>query len=88
MASDAAVNTRHLGRLFREELGTTPSRWLEQFRMSTAQQLILDGQTVTAAAGGAGFDSDESLRRAFDRHRHITPSEYRARFSSTFRRGQ
>ena len=68
--------------------GATPSRWLEQFRMSTAQQLILDGQTVTAAAGGAGFGSDESLRRAFDRHLHITPSEYRARFSSTFRRGQ
>lgn len=88
MASDAAVSTRHLGRLFREELGATPSRWLEQFRMSTAQQLILDGQTVTAAAGGAGFGSDESLRRAFDRHLHITPSEYRARFSSTFRRGQ
>ena len=87
MASDAAVSTRHLGRLFREELGATPSRWLEQFRMSTAQQLILDGQTVTAAAGGAGFGSDESLRRAFDRHLHITPSEYRARFSSTFRRG-
>lgn len=85
MATDAAVSTRHLGRLFREELGTTPARWLEQFRMSTAQQLILDGQTVTAAARHSGFGSDESLRRAFDRYLNTTPTEYRARFSSTFR---
>ncbi|WP_312978905.1 helix-turn-helix domain-containing protein [Corynebacterium sp.] len=85
MASDAAVSTRHLGRLFRDELGTTPARWLEQFRMSTAQQLILEGQTVTAAARHSGFGSDESLRRAFDRYLNTTPTEYRARFSSTFR---
>ncbi|HIW91960.1 MAG TPA: DJ-1/PfpI family protein [Candidatus Corynebacterium avicola] len=87
MASDASVSSRHLGRLFREELGVTPARWLEQFRMSSAQQFILEGQTVTAAARNSGFGSDESLRRAFDRHLRTTPSDYRARFSSTFRRG-
>ncbi len=86
MAEEAAVSTRHLGRLFREELGTTPARWLEQLRLSTAQQLILDGHTVTAAARHSGFGSDENLRRAFERHLQATPSEYRNRFSSAFRR--
>ncbi|WJY91277.1 HTH-type transcriptional regulator CdhR [Corynebacterium faecale] len=85
LASDAAVSPRHLGRLFREELGTTPTGWLEQFRLSIAQQLILDGHTVTAAARKSGFSSDDSMRRAFERRLHSTPSEYRARFSSTFR---
>lgn len=85
LAQDAAVSTRHLGRLFKEELGTTPTGWLEQFRLSIAQQLILDGNTVTAAARKSGFSSDDSMRRAFERRFHITPSEYRARFSSTFR---
>lgn len=85
LAGDAAVSTRHLGRLFREELGTTPTGWLEQFRLSIAQQLILDGHTVTAAARKSGFSSDDSMRRAFERRLHSTPSEYRARFSSTFR---
>lgn len=86
MATSAAVSSRHLGRLFREELGTTPAQWLEQLRLTTAQQLILDGHTITAAARNSGFGSDESLRRAFERCLHTTPTEYRARFSSTFRR--
>lgn len=85
MAAAAAVSSRHLGRLFREELGTTPAQWLEQLRLSTAQQLILEGHTITAAARNSGFGSDESLRRAFERRLHVTPTEYRARFSSTFR---
>ena len=85
LAEDAAVSPRHLGRLFREELGTTPTSWLEQFRLSIAQQLILDGNTVTAAARKSGFPSDDSMRRAFERRLRSTPSEYRARFSSTFR---
>jgi len=85
LAESAAVSSRHLGRLFRDELGTTPAQWLEQFRLSTAQQLILDGHTITAAARNSGFGSDETLRRAFERRLHVTPTEYRARFSSTFR---
>ncbi|MGP6175314.1 GlxA family transcriptional regulator [Corynebacterium sp. A21] len=88
LAKDAAVSPRHLNRLFQTELGTTPARWLEQLRLSSAQRLILDGHTVTAAARGSGFSSDESLRRAFERRLHTTPSEYRARFSSTFQRTQ
>jgi transcriptional regulator GlxA family with amidase domain len=86
MAADAAVSSRHLGRLFRDELGTTPAQWLEQLRLTKAQELILAGHTVTAAARNSGFGSDESLRRAFERRLHTTPTEYRARFSSTFRR--
>ena len=85
LAREAAVSPRHLGRLFKEELGTTPTGWLEQFRLSIAQQLILDGNTVTAAARKSGFSSDDSMRRVFERRLHSTPSEYRARFSSTFR---
>lgn len=85
LAQEAAVSPRHLGRLFKEELGTTPTGWLEQFRLSIAQQLILDGNTVTAAARKSGFSSDDSMRRVFERRLHSTPSEYRARFSSTFR---
>lgn len=55
---------RHLGRLFREELGTTPAQWLEQLQLAKAQELILVGYTVTAAARNSGFGSGENLRRA------------------------
>lgn len=88
MAKHASVSPRHLTRLFREELGITPARWLEQQRLNIAQQLILDGHTITSSANKSGFGSDESLRRAFERVLGISPTEYKARFSTTFRRGQ
>lgn len=83
MAARAAVSSRHLSRLFRTELGTTPARWLERVRLDRAQQLLLDGHGVTAAARDSGLGSDETLRRAFARHLSTTPSEFRARFTST-----
>lgn len=83
MAARAAVSPRHLTRLFRSELGTTPGRWLERVRLDRARQLLLDGHGVTAAAHVSGLGSDETLRRAFARHLGTTPSEFRARFGTT-----
>ena len=83
MARTAAVSPRHLTRLFRSELGTTPARWVERIRLDRAQQLLLDGHSVTSAAQHSGFGSDETLRRAFLRHLGITPTVHRQRFATT-----
>ncbi|MFE7167909.1 GlxA family transcriptional regulator [Streptomyces sp. NPDC057616] len=83
MAASAAVSTRHLTRLFQTELNTTPARWVERVRLDRAQQLLLDGHGVTAAARRSGLGSDETLRRAFARHLSTTPTEYRRRFTTT-----
>lgn len=83
MARTAAVSARHLTRLFHTELGTTPARWVERIRLDHAQQLLLDGHSVTAAARHSGLGSDETLRRAFARHLGITPTQYRRRFATT-----
>ncbi|MFE6871368.1 GlxA family transcriptional regulator [Kitasatospora sp. NPDC057692] len=83
MAATAAVSTRHLTRLFRTGLDTTPARWVERVRLDRARQLLLDGHSVTAAARHSGLGSDESLRRAFARHLGTTPTDYRRRFAST-----
>jgi transcriptional regulator GlxA family with amidase domain len=85
MAAAAAVSTRHLSRLFHAELGTTPTRWVERVRLGRAQQLLLDGHTVTSAAHHSGLGSDETLRRAFARHLGTTPTHYRTRFTTTRR---
>ncbi|MGW1677296.1 GlxA family transcriptional regulator [Saccharopolyspora sp. NPDC002376] len=87
MAAAAAVSTRHLTRLFNTELGTTPAKWVERVRLDRAQQLLLDGHSVTSAAHRSGLGSDESLRRAFARHLGTTPTHYRQRFASTHRQG-
>ncbi|OXY87432.1 GlxA family transcriptional regulator [Streptomyces diastatochromogenes] len=85
MAASAAVSPRHLARLFRAELGTTPARWVERVRLDRAQQLLLEGHSVTAAAHHSGLGSDETLRRAFARHLGTTPTHYRKRFTTTRR---
>jgi transcriptional regulator GlxA family with amidase domain len=83
MAARVAVSPRHLSRLFRAELGTTPARWLERIRLDRAQQLLLEGHSVTTVARDSGFGSDESLRRAFAHHLSTTPTEYRTRFRTS-----
>ncbi|MFF2012712.1 GlxA family transcriptional regulator [Streptomyces sp. NPDC058195] len=83
MAATAAVSTRHLTRLFRSGVRTTPARWVERVRLDRAQQLLLDGHSITSAARLSGLGSDETLRRVFARHLGTTPTEYRRRFGTT-----
>ncbi|MEV6765917.1 GlxA family transcriptional regulator [Streptomyces sp. NPDC051105] len=83
LATSAAVSPRHLTRLFRAELGTTPARWVERVRLDRAQQLLLEGHSVTSAARHSGLGTDETLRRAFARHLGTTPTHYRRRFATT-----
>lgn len=83
MAATAGVSPRHLHRMFRAEVGTSPSHWLEQVRVDAARALILEGHTLSRVAQLCGLGSDETLRRAFIRHLGTTPSNYRERFSTT-----
>ena len=83
LASVAGTSSRHLTRLFHNELGTTPARYVESIRLEAAQTLIDAGHTVTSAAARSGLGSDETLRRVFLRHLNISPTAYRHRFGST-----
>lgn len=83
LAAAAATSPRQLNRLFQQELGTTPARYVELVRLEAAQVLLDAGHTVTSAAARSGFGSDESLRRAFVTHLGIPPTAYRQRFATT-----
>ncbi|MEU8713995.1 GlxA family transcriptional regulator [Streptomyces sp. NPDC048663] len=83
LAASAAVSPRHLARLFRAELDTTPARWVERVRLDRARQLLLEGHSVTSAAHRSGLGTDETLRRVFARHLGTTPTHYRRRFATT-----
>ena len=48
------VSTRHLTRLFHEELSTTPARYVEHIRFDMARALLDQGHTATQAAALAG----------------------------------
>jgi transcriptional regulator GlxA family with amidase domain len=82
LAGHLNVSTRHLTRLFRAELSTTPARYIENIRFDLARALLDQGQSATQAAALAGFPSYESMRRVFARKLSITPAAYQRRFSS------
>ena len=83
MAGRAGVSSRHLARLFASELGTTPARFVEQVRLDHAKALLDAGHGVAQAARLAGFGSSETMRRVFVARLGVSPSEYRARMSTS-----
>jgi transcriptional regulator GlxA family with amidase domain len=85
LAKHLHVSTRHLTRLFHEELFTTPARYVENIRFDMARALLDQGHTATQAATVAGFPSYESLRRRFARKLSISPAAYQRRFSTARR---
>jgi transcriptional regulator GlxA family with amidase domain len=83
LASRAAVSERHLRRLFADQTGTTPARFVERVRVEAARERLEGSATpVEAVAASCGFGSSETMRRAFLRVLGVGPSDYRARFRS------
>jgi transcriptional regulator GlxA family with amidase domain len=85
LAKHLNVSTRHLTRLFREELSTTPARYVEDIRFEMARALLDQRHSATQAATLAGFPSYESMRRVFARKLGISPAAYQRRFGTARR---
>ncbi|MGK5684164.1 GlxA family transcriptional regulator [Actinoplanes sp. URMC 104] len=83
LAARAHVSPRHLSRLFRRELRTTPAEYVESARIDAAVRLLHEGTSVTATAQRTGIGSPETLRRAFVARFGVSPSAYQQRFRST-----
>ena len=76
MSELAMVSPRTVGRLFREQLQTTPARYVEQVRIEAAKILLQQGATVARAAALSGFNSAETLRRVFVNQVGVSPSVF------------
>jgi transcriptional regulator GlxA family with amidase domain len=85
LSAIANISLRHLTRLFRDELSTTPAKYVELIRIGTAKDLLDAGHSVTDTVHRSGFGSAESLRRAFIQHVGISPRAYQQRFRTSCR---
>ena len=84
LAQRAAMSTRHFSRVFSDEVGETPARYVERVRIEAARaELESTSSSLDVVAANCGFGTAESLRRAFQRRVGVAPDTYRRRFRSS-----
>lgn len=75
------MSPRHLGRVFCQQVGMSPGRYVERIRLETARRRLEESDhTVEAVALSAGFGSTETMRRVFVSNLAVSPADYRRRF--------
>jgi transcriptional regulator GlxA family with amidase domain len=84
LARRAAMSPRNFARLFRQELGKTPAKHIEDLRLEVARrQLESTSHSTDEIADSCGLGSAEVLRRMFRRRLQVTPGQYRASFGQS-----
>ncbi|UTW07935.1 GlxA family transcriptional regulator [Pseudomonas benzenivorans] len=82
LAAQACMAPRTLSRLFVEELGMGPGRYVERIRLEAARHLLHDAKaSIATVARLTGFGHPENLRRAFHKHLSVSPQAYAERFA-------
>jgi transcriptional regulator GlxA family with amidase domain len=81
LAARANMSERSFARIFKNETGETPAHYVERMRLDGARRLLAGSALpVASIASRSGFGSEERMRRAFQRHLKISPSDFRERF--------
>lgn len=76
LARLACMSRRQFYRAFRQELGLSPNRFINQERIKRARALLQSGSSVKMAAYEAGFNSIQHFGRLFKKSMGMTPSAY------------
>lgn len=83
LAAKSSVSRSVLDERFRKILGRPPIRYLTEWRMHLAQELLASSDlSVMAVAHRIGYASEEGFSRAFSRSYGIAPSHWKSRESS------
>jgi transcriptional regulator GlxA family with amidase domain len=74
------MSPRHFGRVFCQQVGMPPGRYVERIRLETARRRLEESDHVETVALAAGFGSAETMRRVFVSNLAVSPTDYRHRF--------
>jgi AraC-like DNA-binding protein len=78
LASASAVSRSLLDERFRQILGRSPIRYLTEWRMHLAEEMLATTEMgVAVVARRVGYDSEEAFSRAFKRAHGLSPSHWR-----------
>jgi len=79
LAAGAAVSRSVLDERFRQVLGRSPIRYLTEWRMHLAEELLATTDLgVGVVSRRVGYESEEAFSRAFKRAHDLAPSHWRA----------
>jgi transcriptional regulator GlxA family with amidase domain len=77
LASRCSMSPRHFARVFTQQTGLTPARFVERLRVGAVRELLEDTRMpLKKIADRCGFASADSMRRAFLRAFAVTPARY------------
>ena len=83
LARHAGTSLRALDRIVRDHVGEAPMRYYRKVRLQAARNaLFYSDVPIHEVARSCGFSSPEILSRSFRAHFGLSPSAFRARFSS------
>jgi AraC family transcriptional regulator, alkane utilization regulator len=78
LAREAAVSRSVLAQRFKELVGDAPMRYLANWRMQLAKQMMRDGaRNIQEVATRVGYDSEAAFNRAFKRATGSPPAAWR-----------
>ncbi|QEL57858.1 GlxA family transcriptional regulator [Chromobacterium paludis] len=81
------VSRRQLERLFKQYLGTVPSKYYLELRLNRARQLLLQtSKSIVQIGLACGFSSGPHFSSTYRNHFNITPREERAQRTQTSNR--
>lgn len=78
ISSKLGVSTRHVNTIFKEQYNMTPLQYLNEVRLETAKQLLLEtDKDIISICFEVGFESLSTFYRTFNNYAHISPNKYR-----------
>jgi AraC-like DNA-binding protein len=79
LARTAHMSPFHFSRRFKQSTGFTPMEYLEKFRISRAQEMVLSqpGMSFKEIANASGFTDPAYFSRIFRKRTGVSPREYR-----------
>ena len=81
LAEKCGMSERNFSRLYTRDTGSSPGKAIELLRLEAARQYLEQNWSIKKIVRQCGFGSEETLRRVFQRHLHVSPQNYRDRFS-------
>jgi len=85
LADKIGITTRHLSRIFSEEIGLTPAKWLQQIRLQHATKLLREKPIlIKQVIAECGLKNEQALRKIFIKNLGVTPAQYKKIYQYKF----